>query len=192
MKESNNSFTLEITETDKTCPAGEKAGSSYHEEGKIPVLSCEGACVRGEIARLAANLVAKEEPYRRGCHGELFTVPESALAQWIKKAGKIVLIDGCFLRCHGRILENLVGRENLVQFDALSFYGEYTDRFDIDSVPEAERKETARIVADIILAELKKTPDLGAGSGTGTGCGAEATGTLPESAAVSGCGCSSN
>ena len=190
MKEPNNSFTLEISETDKTCRTGEIAGSRNHEEGKIPVLSCEGACIRGEIARLAANMVAKEEPYRRGCHGELFTVPESALAQWIKKAGKIVLIDGCSLRCHGRILENLVGRENLVQFDALSFYREYTDRFEIDSVPEAERKETARIVTDIVLAELKKTPDLGTGSGTGAGCGAVATGAIPESAAVSGCGCS--
>jgi uncharacterized metal-binding protein len=190
MKESNNSFTLEISETDKTCPTGEKAGRSYREEEKIPVLSCEGACIRGEIARLAANLVAKEEPYRRGCHGELFTVPQSALSQWIRKAGEIVLIDGCFLRCHGRILENLVGRENLVQFDALSFYGEYTDRFDIDSVPEAERKETARIVADIVLAELKKKADLGARSVTGKGCGAVATGTTSESAAVSGCSCS--
>ena len=155
MKESNNSFTLEISGTDKTCPTGEIVGSRNLEEGKIPVLSCEGACIRGEIARLAANLVAKEEPYRRGCHGELFTVPESALAQWIKKAGKIVLIDGCFLRCHGRILENLVGKENLVQFDALSFYGKYTDRFDIDSVPESERKKTARQVADMILAECR-------------------------------------
>jgi len=187
MKEPINSFTLEILETDKTCPAGEKAGNRYHEEGKIPVLSCEGACIRGEIARLAANMVAKEEPYRRGCHGELFTVPESALAQWIKKAEKIVLIDGCFLRCHGRILENLVGREKLVQFDALSFYGEYTDCFDIDSVPEAERKETARIVADVVLAELKKMPDLGAGSRTGTGCGAVAMGTTQEAAAMSDC-----
>jgi hypothetical protein len=43
----------------------------------------------------------------------------------------------------------------LVQFDALSFYGKYTDRFDIDSVPESERKETARQVADMILAELQ-------------------------------------
>ena len=190
MKESNNSFTLEILDTDKTCPTGEKAGSRYREEGKIPVLSCEGACIRGEIARLAANLVAKEEPYRRGCHGELFTVPGSALAQWIKNAGKIVLIDGCFLRCHGRILENLVGRENLVQFDALSFYGKYTDRFDIDSVPEAERKETARKVADIVLEALKKASLREMGSPAGTGCGAVATGTSSKSAAVSGCGCS--
>lgn len=155
MKKSNDVFAVEISKTEP-CPAGEKVGSRNLEEGRIPVLSCEGACIRGEIARLAANLVAKEEPYRRGCHGELFTVPQSALARWIKKTGKIVLIDGCFLRCHGRVLENLVGEENLVQFDALSYYKRYTDRFDIDSVPEEERRETAREVADIVLAELKK------------------------------------
>ncbi len=191
MNGSNNRLILEVSKTGKTCPTGEIVGSRNLEEGKIPVLSCEGACIRGEIARLAANLVAKEEPYRRGCHGELFTVPESALAQWIKKAGKIVLIDGCFLRCHGRILENLIGKENLVQFDALSFYGEYTDRFDIDSVPEAERKETARIVADIVLAELEKEPMLTAVSATGTGCRAAVPRAKPRPAAESGCGCSS-
>lgn len=156
MKESNGTFTVEISKTEGTCPIGEKVGRRNLEEGKIPVLSCEGGCIRGEIARLAAHLVAKEEPYRRGCHGELFSVPDSAIAQWIKKSGKIVLIDGCFLRCHGRVLENLVGKENLVQFDALSFYKKYTDRFEIDSVSEEERKETARLVADIVLAELQK------------------------------------
>jgi uncharacterized metal-binding protein len=169
MKKSNHVFAVEISKTEGTCPVGEKVGGRNLEEGKIPVVSCEGACIRGEIARLAAHLVAKEEPYRRGCHGELFTVPHSALARWIKKAGKIVLIDGCFLRCHGRILENLVGEQNLVQFDALSFYKKYTDRFDIDSVPEEERKETARLVADIVLSKLKKEPKYGAMPGAGTG-----------------------
>ncbi len=169
MRSQNSNFTVVLSKTDKTCPAGEAAGAGNIKEGKIPVLSCEGACMRGEIARLAANLVARKEPYRRGCHGELFTVPGSALAQWITKAGKIVLIDGCFLRCHGRVLENLVGDENLIQFDALSFYRKYTDRFDIDSVPEAERKETAIIVANRVLSELK----------TGTGCDSK-----PRTAAV--------
>jgi len=42
-------------------------------------------------------MVAKKEPFRRGCHGELFTVPDSAIAQWVKNAEKVVLIDGCFL-----------------------------------------------------------------------------------------------
>ena len=171
MKESNGVFNVEISKTEDTCPIGEKVGGRNLKEGKIPVLSCEGACIRGEIARLAAHLVAKEEPYRRGCHGELLTVPDSAIAQWIKNTGKIVLIDGCFLRCHGRILENLLGEENLVQFDALSIYRKYTDRFDIDSVPEEERKETARLVADMVLAELRKERGCGAESQPETGCG---------------------
>ncbi len=178
-----DTFFVEISKTDKACPAGEKAGSAYRTEGKIPVLSCEGPCIRGEIARLAANLVAKEEPYRRGCHGELITVPGSAIAQWIKTAEKIVLIDGCFLRCHGRVLENLVEAERLVQFDALSYYRKYTEHFDIDAVPEAERKETARKVADAVLAELRNTTSRV--KPAGAGCGA-----VPASSKGSGCGCS--
>ena len=156
MKTEDEVLRLEVTTTLKKCPIGEKVGSQNLQEKKIPVISCEGACIRGEIARLAANIVAKQEPYRRGCHGELLTVPNSSMAEWVKKAEKTVLIDGCFLRCHGRILENLLGKENLVQFDALSIYKRYTDRFDIDSVPEEERKETAQFVADRILAALKE------------------------------------
>jgi len=124
-------------------------------EGRTPVLSCEGACIRGEIARLAANMVANEEAYARACHGELFSVPGSAMAEWVKKAEKVVLIDGCFLRCHGRILEGLIEKEKLVQFDALRVYQKYTDVFDIDDVPESERRETARQVADSVLTALK-------------------------------------
>ncbi len=160
-------FNLQITSTEKKCPVGEKVGLWNLNEKKIPVLSCEGACIRGEIARLAANIVAKQEPYRRACHGELLTVPDSAMTEWIKKSRKIVLIDGCFLRCHGRILENLVGKENLIQIDALSIYRKYTDRFDIDAVPEEERKETARQVADRVLAMLRDGNEEEESSGPG-------------------------
>lgn len=169
MNRSGNVFSVGISKTENSCPVGEKVGSENLQRLKIPVLSCEGACIRGEIARLAANLVAKEEPYRRGCHGELFTVPASALSQWIRNARKVVLIDGCFLHCHGRVLENLVGREQLVLFDALSCYRKYNDLFDVDSVPEEERKATARSVADFVLSELHKQAASGAMDGTGFG-----------------------
>ncbi len=155
MKKRDEVFTLAVTDTDRKCEVGEKVGYQNIQAKKTPVISCEGACIRGEIARLAANIVAKEDQYRRACHGELLTIPQSSMAEWIKEADKIVLIDGCFLRCHGRILENLVGKEDLIQFDALKFYGKYTDRYDIDSVPEEERKATARLVADKILMVLR-------------------------------------
>ena len=156
MNESNESFSIEVVVTKNKCPVGEVTGNRNIAEGKIPVLSCEGACIRGEIARLAASMVGKEEPFARACHGELLSVPDSAMALWAKKAEKLVVIDGCFLQCHGRILENLLGKDKLVQFDALSVYNKYTDLFDIDSVPENERKEAARQVADSVLADLRR------------------------------------
>jgi len=152
--DSANSFAVEVQKTDGHCPIGETVGKRNIEEGRIPVLSCEGGCIRGEIARLAANMVSKEAGFARGCHGELITVPDSAIAQWIRGAEKVVLIDGCFLSCHGRILEGLLKKGRLVQFDALKVYKKYTDVFDIDEVPEQEREEAARRVADNVLAQL--------------------------------------
>jgi len=182
MHSEKNGFTIGITGTDNHCPAGEEAGNRYMREDRIPVLSCEGPCIRGEIARVAAHMVAKEGPFRRGCHGELITVPGSAIAQWIRTAEKVVLIDGCFLRCHGRVLENLIGKEKLAQFDAHSYYRKYSENFDIDEVPEAERRAAARLVADTVLAALGKT--VKNAPGASAGCGKT---TAP--AKETGCGC---
>ncbi len=149
-------FSIEVEGTSEVCPVGQKVGKRNLRDKKIPVLSCEGACLRGEIARLAANLVAKEEGFARGCHGELLTVPGSGLARWMKESKKVVLVDGCFLHCHERILKNLFGENQLTTFDALSHYGKYTNLFNIDDVPEAERKQVARDVADWVLSSLRK------------------------------------
>ncbi|MHA2142639.1 MAG: hypothetical protein ACXADF_14645, partial [Candidatus Thorarchaeota archaeon] len=65
------------------------------------------------------------------------------------------LIDGCFMRCWGRILENLIPEDKLVQFDALSHYKKYTNVFDIDAVPESERNQVAQNVAHWVLASLE-------------------------------------
>jgi hypothetical protein len=155
----------EITPTDDKCAVGERVARANHALGKTPVLSCEGACIRGEIARLAANLIAQNEPYRRACHGEYLTVPASQMAVWVDNAGKVVLVDGCFLRCHGRILENRIGKDRLVQFDALSHYKKYTDRFDIDSVPRQEREDVARDVANWILEQLGEATGIASSTG---------------------------
>jgi hypothetical protein len=55
------------------------------------------------------------------------------------------MIDGCFLKCHGRVLNNLIG-EKAVHIDALPLYKKYTDRFSMDDVPEHERQAVAREV----------------------------------------------
>ena len=149
---------ITITTTSAICPIGEATGKRNIAEAKIPILSCEGACIRGEIARLAAGMVSKKEPYGRGCHGELITVPDSAISRWIRTADKVILIDGCFLNCHGRILENIIDEDKLIRFDALSHYNRYTDIFDYEEVPEKERKAVARSVADWVIESLGSLP----------------------------------
>jgi len=150
-------FYLKVDNTEKTCPIGETVSKRNIVEGNTPVLSCEGACIRGEIARLAANLVSKEQGFARACHGELLSVPHSAMAEWVHQAEQVILIDGCGLRCHGRFLDNLLDRSRVRQFNALAVYKKYSDIFDIDEVPEAERRQAARQVADKVLAALEKS-----------------------------------
>ena len=47
-----------------------------------------------------------------------------------------------------------MNKEKLIQFDALSHYKKYTDIFDVDDVPERERKETAQSVANWVIKNL--------------------------------------
>lgn len=154
MKSKTKDFTVQVDGVSGVCPAGEAWAEDKILYKKIPVLSCEGPCVRGDIARRAANFVAQEEPYGRACFPETFFVPHSSMARWVQEADHVVMIDGCFLKCIGRILNNQVDREKIIHIDALSLYKKYTDLFDMDDVPEAERFDTARDVADQILLKL--------------------------------------
>ena len=123
-------FALEVSGVKGLCPAGEAYAEKNMSEGKIPVISCEAPCIRGEIARLAANMVAMEEPFARCCHGETFAVPNSSMARWVNESDKVVMIDGCFLECHGRILKNLIDEEKIFHVDALKIHKKYSDIFE--------------------------------------------------------------
>jgi uncharacterized metal-binding protein len=150
-------FPVNVQGTKGFCPTGEAYAKEQIAAGRLPVLSCEGACIRGEIARLAANRVSQQVPsLARACHAETFFVPDSAMATWVEDAEKVVMIDGCFLKCHGRVLKNLVAEEKIIHIDALPLYGKYTDIFLIDDVPEDERKAVAQQVADKIITILKE------------------------------------
>ena len=99
--------------------------------------------------------VARDVPsLARACHAEAFFVPHSMMASWLKSSEKIVMIDGCFLKCHGRVLKKLVPEERVVHIDALALYNKYTKSFLMDDVPKEERKAVARQVADKIKTRL--------------------------------------
>lgn len=153
-------FSLDVQAVKGSCPAGEAYAKQQVAAKRIPVLSCEGPCIRGEIARLAGNLISQSVPsLARACHAETFFVPHSTMASWVKSADRVIMIDGCFLKCHGRVLNNLVPEEKVIHIDALPYYKRYTDVFLMDDVPEEERKSVARQVADKIIANLKQTDE---------------------------------
>lgn len=158
-------FSLEVQGVQGNCPVGELYAKRNISEKKIPVFSCEGPCIRGEIARLAANLVAHEVPsYARACHAETFFVPHSSMTRWVKEAEKTIVIDGCFLKCHGRVLKKLIDEKKIVHIDALPLYKKYNDIFLMDDVAEEERKAVAREVADKILAMLREKGEVRGGN----------------------------
>jgi uncharacterized metal-binding protein len=148
------SISIQISGTNKRCSAGELRGNENKSAQKIPVLSCEGACIKGELARLIANKISQKSGYARGCHGELLTVPDSALAQWVKNAAKTIVIDGCSMKCHSRIFENILQKDKIISIDALSYHKSFADKFDIDCVSHTERENIAENAAEKIFEDL--------------------------------------
>ena len=71
----------------------------------IVVRSCEGACLRGELARLAANKICDElAPDRtaRLCLGGAFT-KDTGQRNLARRAERVVAIEGCPTDCGSRI-----------------------------------------------------------------------------------------
>ncbi len=68
MSASTPEFSIKVSAVEGLCPAGEVHAKQVIAEKRIPVLSCEGPCIRGEIARLAANIVGDKAPYARACY----------------------------------------------------------------------------------------------------------------------------
>ncbi|MDJ0712397.1 MAG: putative zinc-binding protein [Woeseiaceae bacterium] len=160
MSTSTPDFSLKVSAVKGACPAGEVYAQKNIAEEMIPVVSCEGPCIRGEIARLAANMVGEKAPYARCCYAETLLVPHSAMATWVRQAERVVMIDGCFLSCIGRALENVIDEQKIVHIDALQLYKKYSDVFLYTDVPEKARKELAREVADKILERLNAEQEL--------------------------------
>jgi len=145
---------IKVTPKEGVCGCGGTPEKTKLEEGIIPVLACEGSCVKGEIARLVANEISRKDGYGRVCHGMALTV-DGEEADWVKNSKKVVLIDGCSTQCFRRILENIVSPDQLVYFDAISIHGKYAQVCGIDSIPEGEYTKVAEDTAKKIINQLE-------------------------------------
>ncbi len=156
MSKNLGTFSIKVDGIKSVCATGEAWANKQIRQRNIPVLACEGPCVRGDIARRVANLIIKAPPFSRACYAEVALVPHSSMARWVKEADHIVMLDGCFLTCMGRVLNNLVDKEKIIHLDAIAFYDKYTDIFFSEDVPQGERDETAEKVAAQVLPTLRE------------------------------------
>lgn len=154
--------TIKIEKVEQSCPACEKYVEKYTTTPpRIAVMACEGACAKGEVARIAANLVAHKlakERTVRICLGGAFT-KDSGQRDLVRRADKTIAVDGCFLSCSSRMMKGVLPclRPETVQADALY---EASLPFGIDEVPEETVRECARIVAEIVVREHVLDPAL--------------------------------
>lgn len=147
--------TVQIEKTKKVCPLCEDY-SKRQSSKPVVVMSCEGGCLRGEVARRAANMLCSElapDKTARLCLGGAFT-KDSGQRALARNAKRLVAIEGCFLECSSRMMKGVVQglQPEVVIADRL--YNFDQKLFAIEEMSERELNEHAREVAGAIAARL--------------------------------------
>ncbi len=147
--------TVNIEKTKKVCPLCENYAQQQASK-PVVVMSCEGACLRGEVARRAANMLSYElapEKTARLCLGGAFT-KDCGQRALVRNAGRVIAIEGCFLECATRMMKGVIPelKPEVVVADGL--YDFDRSKFGIEEMPEAELSAHAREVAKAIAGRL--------------------------------------
>lgn len=138
--------------TTRVCPDGQR----YVEKQltlapKRAVIACEGACIKGEVARTAANMLAYRlhpDAAVRICLGDAAT-GNSGMTELVKRAPEVLAIEGCPLCCGLTMLKSRLPELEATVIDASKLYSFDRDaNFEIFDLPRAQIEEYASRVAD--------------------------------------------
>jgi uncharacterized metal-binding protein len=147
--------TVKIEKTGKVCSLCEDYTTRQGSKSVV-VMCCEGGCLRGEVARRAANMLRFElapEKTARLCLGGAFTkdTGQRALA---RNAKRIVAIEGCFIECATRTMKGAVPnlKPEVVIADTLYDFGRRL--FSIEEMAESELNAHSRKVATAVAVRL--------------------------------------
>ena len=152
----NGYIVARMKKTANVCPMCEDYAARNREK-KIAVMCCEGACLRGEVARQAANILCHEllpDKTARRCLGGAFT-KETGQRTLVKNAWCVLAVEGCFINCASRMMGGVIDglKTEVVVADRL--YEFDRSLFGIDELPKAEIEAHARTVAEAILAKIQ-------------------------------------
>ena len=114
------------------------------EDKKIAVVACSGASNTGQTTNeVATNLCAKSEDYTMVCLAALTLGHKNSLDK-IADAKKIVVVDGCPVKCASQIVAKYTDKKPNLDIQIMEEYG-------IKKVPKPtfEKKDIQRISKDI-------------------------------------------
>ncbi|HEY3277507.1 MAG TPA: putative zinc-binding protein [Syntrophorhabdaceae bacterium] len=140
--------TVRIEKTKNVCPMCEDY-SRANGTKPIVVMSCEGACLRGEVARRAANLLCHElipEKTARLCLGGAFT-KDTGQRGLARNGAKVVALEGCFIECASRMMKGVIPELAPEVIIADRLYDFDRSLFGINDMAEEEIKAHALTVA---------------------------------------------
>lgn len=121
------------------------------------ILSCEGACLRGEISRRAANKICYQlapEKTARICLGGAFT-KDTGQRNLVRNAQQVIAIEGCFLRCASRMMAGVLEEFEPELIIADSLYELEGDLFGIEELSDEQIQSLANQVAFQVVDKLK-------------------------------------
>ncbi|OGU06533.1 MAG: hypothetical protein A2075_08275 [Geobacteraceae bacterium GWC2_58_44] len=122
----------------------------------VAVICCEGACLRGEVARQAANILCHSlapDKTVRICLGGAFT-KETGQRDLVRHARRVIALEGCFVNCASRMMNGVIEELAPEVIIADQLYDFDRKLFGVEEMPPAEIQAHAGSVARKIAAAL--------------------------------------
>ena len=140
---------------------------------RTAILACEGGCLKGEVARVAANMLAyqlERDTSVRICLGDAVT-GESGFFKLLEESPRVIVIEGCFLHCGSQIVKTrlpgfapeIVESSRFLHFDRDKY-------FEIFDLPRSEIEQYAKAVATHVQ-QVKFRGAADTAAGTAQSCG---------------------
>jgi uncharacterized metal-binding protein len=154
-QESGDYETVRIEKTSNVCPMCEDYANKQASK-PVAIMSCEGACLRGEVARRAANLLCHSlapEKTVRICLGGSFT-KDTGQRHLVRKAKRVIALEGCFINCSSRMMKSVISELEPEVIVADKLYDFDRSLFGIDEMSEDEIRAHSQDVAKKIVVGL--------------------------------------
>jgi len=157
-KEKSYEF-IKIEKTKSSCSLCEDFAEGQLSK-KIPysILSCEGACLRGEVSRQVTNQICfsiMPDETSRICLGGAFT-KDTGQRNLVRKSQRVIALEGCSIKCASRMMKGVIDDLNPEVILVDKHYDFDTKLFGINEVTDQEIKHFTHTASQRIVELIKK------------------------------------